>query len=91
VKSSQNTQTSILNRARTVALIDPAIEHSYGNPGEKKRLPLSTKPNSNSNPEIQGFKMRSATAKLIKNVLAEPPLKVPYEKVTSKSLYRLSI
>jgi hypothetical protein len=42
-----------LNRAGTAALIDPAIELSYGNPGEKKRLPLSTKPNSNSNPEIQ--------------------------------------
>jgi hypothetical protein len=48
------------------ALVDPAIELSYGNPGEKKRLPLSTRPNSNSNPEIQEFKMRSATAKLIK-------------------------
>ena len=56
-------------------LIGPAIELSYGNPGEKKRLPLSTKPNSNSNPEIQDFKMRSATAKLIKNILliAKPP------------------
>jgi hypothetical protein len=49
-----NTQTSTLNRARTAALIDTAIELSYGNLVEKKRLPLSTctKPNSNSNPEI---------------------------------------
>jgi hypothetical protein len=53
-----NTQTPTLNRARTAALIDPTIELSYGNPGEKKRLPLSTstKPNSNSNPEIREFK-----------------------------------
>ena len=86
-----NTQTSTLNRARTAALIDTAIELSYGNLVEKKRLPLSTKPNSNSNPEIQEFKMRSAIAKLIKNILAEPPLKVPYKKFTSKSLHRLSI
>jgi hypothetical protein len=47
-----NTQTSTLNRARTAALIDNAIELSYGNLVEKKRLPLSTKPNSNSNPGI---------------------------------------
>jgi len=67
-----NTQTSTLNRARTAALIDNAIELSYGNLVEKKRLPLSTKPNSNSNPEIQ--------AKLIKNILAEPPLKFPTRK-----------
>jgi hypothetical protein len=49
--------------------IDPAIELSYGNPGEEKRLPLSTKPNSSSNPEIRELKMRSATAKLMKNIL----------------------
>jgi hypothetical protein len=47
-----NTQTSTLNRARTAALIDTAIEISCGNLVEKKRLPLSTKPNSNSNPGI---------------------------------------
>jgi hypothetical protein len=68
-----NTQTSTLNRARTAPLIDPAIELSYGNPGEKKRLPFSTRPNSNSNPEIWKLKMQSATAKLIKNISAEPP------------------
>jgi hypothetical protein len=51
-----NTQTSTLNRAQTAALIDNAIELSYGNPGEKKRLPLSTKPNSSSNPEIRELK-----------------------------------
>ena len=47
-----NTQTSTLNRTRTAALIDNAIELSYGNLVEKKRIPLSTKPNSNSNPGI---------------------------------------
>ena len=51
-----NTQTPTLNRARTAALIDTAIELSYGDLVEKKRLPLSTKPNSNSNPEIQELK-----------------------------------
>ena len=39
------------------ALIDPAIELSYGNLVERKRLPLSTKPNSNGNPEIQELKI----------------------------------
>jgi hypothetical protein len=37
------------------ALIRPAIELSYGNPGERKRLRCETKPNSNSNPAIQAF------------------------------------
>jgi hypothetical protein len=47
-----NTQTPTLNRAQTAALIDNAIGLSYGNLVEKKRLPLSAKPNSNSNPGI---------------------------------------
>jgi hypothetical protein len=47
-----NTQTSTLNRARSAALIDNAIELSYGNLVEKKRMPLSAKPNSNSTPGI---------------------------------------
>ncbi len=42
----------IAQRASAAALFDFAIELSYGNLVEKKRLPLSTKPNSNSNPGI---------------------------------------
>ena len=38
VKPSQNTQTSNLNAASTAALFDFAIELSYGDPGETKRL-----------------------------------------------------
>jgi hypothetical protein len=53
VKSSQNTKTSTAKSAWSAALIGPAIELSYGNPGERKRLQCETKPNSNSNPAIQ--------------------------------------
>jgi hypothetical protein len=57
VKSSQNTQTSTAKIHLIRALIGPAIELSYGNPGEGKRSQCETKPNSNSNPEIQGFEI----------------------------------
>ena len=49
VKPSQNTQTSNLNAASAAALFDFAIELSYGNPGETKRLCVIIKPNTNSN------------------------------------------
>ena len=49
VKPSQNAQTSNLNAASTAALFDFAIELSYGDPGERKRLRIESKPNSNSN------------------------------------------
>ena len=49
VKPSQNTQTSNLNAASTAALFDFAIELSYGDPGETKRLRIESKPNTNSN------------------------------------------
>ena len=49
VKPSQNTQTSKLNAASTAALFDFAIELSYGDPGETKRLRIEIKPNTNSN------------------------------------------
>jgi hypothetical protein len=55
VKSSPkilNTQTSTEKSAWPAALIGPAIELSYGNPGERKRPQCNTKPDSNSNPEI---------------------------------------
>ena len=45
----QNTQTSNLNAASTAALFDFAIELSYGDPGETKRLRIESKPNTNSN------------------------------------------
>ena len=57
VKSSQNTQTSNLNAASTAALFDFAIELSYGDPGETKRLRALTKPNTNSNPENKELKI----------------------------------
>jgi hypothetical protein len=46
-----------LNAARTIALIDFAIELYYGNPGEGKRLKIKTdrKPESNRNTDMQGF------------------------------------
>ena len=56
VKSSQNTQTSNLNAASTAALFDFAIELSYGDPGETKRLRFEIKPNTNSNPENKELK-----------------------------------
>ena len=52
----QNTQTSNLNAASTAALFDFAIELSYGDPGETKRLRIETKPNTNSNPENKELK-----------------------------------
>ena len=57
VKSSQNTQTSNLNAASTAALFDFAIELSYGDPGETKRLRFEIKPNTNSNPENKELKI----------------------------------
>ena len=45
----QNTQTLNLNAASTAALFDFAIELSYGDPGETKRLRIEIKPNTNSN------------------------------------------
>jgi hypothetical protein len=48
VNSSQNTQASTLpvHYTRSAALVGPAIELSYGNPGKRKRLRcgISTKP-----------------------------------------------
>jgi hypothetical protein len=41
----------------SAALIGPAIELSYGNPGERKRPQCNSKPVSNSKPEIQGFEI----------------------------------
>jgi len=48
-ETKSNTQTSNLNAASTAALFDFAIELSYGDPGETKRLRIETKPNTNSN------------------------------------------
>jgi hypothetical protein len=42
--------------------------------------------NSNSDPKTRGSKMRSAAAKIIKNISPEPPLRAAYKKVTSKIL-----
>jgi len=56
VKPSQNTQTSKLNAASTAALFDFAIELSYGDPGETKRLRIEILPNANSNPENKELK-----------------------------------
>jgi hypothetical protein len=59
VKSSQNTKTSTKQKsAWSAALIGPAIELSYGSPGERKRLQCETKPNSNINSAIQAFGVR---------------------------------
>ena len=69
----QNTQTLNLNAASTAALFDFAIELSYGNPGETKRLRIESKPNTNSNPENKELKTWSAIAKIIKIILGEPP------------------
>ena len=52
----QNTQTSNLNAASAAALIDFAIELSYGDPGETKRLRVITSTNSNTNPENKELK-----------------------------------
>ena len=49
VKPSQNTQTSKLNAASTAALFDFAIELSYGDPGETRRLRIEISPKTNSN------------------------------------------
>ena len=48
-ETKSNTQTSNLNAASTAALFDFAIELSYGNPGETKRLRVITSTNSNRN------------------------------------------
>ena len=51
----QSTWTPTLNAARITALINFAIELSYGNPGETKRWKIDTKPESNRNTGILGF------------------------------------
>jgi hypothetical protein len=52
----QNTQTLNLIAASTAALFDFAIELSYGDPGETKRLRIEILPNANSNPENKELK-----------------------------------
>ena len=42
---------------KAAALIDFAIELSYGDPGETRRLSQMTKPNANSNPENKELKI----------------------------------
>ena len=61
----QNTQTSNLNAAAAAALIDFAIELSYGDPGETKRLRVISKPNTNSNHALPIGKSSSVIAKII--------------------------
>jgi hypothetical protein len=48
----EHPNSNLKSRRRTAALIDNEIELSYWNLVEKKRSPLSAKPNSNSNPGI---------------------------------------
>ena len=79
-----DTKTLTAKTAWSAALIGPAIELSYGNPGERKRLQCNSKPNSNSNPAIQAFESWSAIAKPTKHILGESPLKVSSKKVTSE-------
>ena len=57
VKPSENTQTPNLNAASSAALFDFAIELSYGDPGETKRLSQRSKQNTNSNPENKELKI----------------------------------
>jgi hypothetical protein len=47
MKSSQNTWASTLNAARTASLINFTIE--LPDPGERKRLQIGSKPESNRN------------------------------------------